>query len=443
MMSDPEMDDLLQLGSALMAQHPAEMARLVGLGLKIKAIADAHPEAHIPAGSTLWDELLDVIAKIAHVKDTTGGGGILEDLFASFAQDSTVPLQKTFASFMQFKDSLTYNHGSTSSGLSNAFNGTAWNLASGDTQPLHVPVDRTQPDVGPNQSALQRFMQLLHDANGLDVCTKAGAVAHVQLDVNPLGVNLGTINFDYPTNALTGLACAFVGAPAPPASLPQCGILRIPNVDALLLDVVLDRATFDIRDPCLKALMNSSLASFVGGVDQFLQTQSGIAGFDTHPTVPGVGRLVFFDTPFTGLPGNPDPGGDTNPNTMTTVNFLTGILDPVGTTVCNPTPFTDSDGTVLEPADVLHLRRHHPRARPRVPLPARGVRFRPERPGARRRVRRPRAGAALRRPVRHARRALGDAQQPKTQCDPSLTAHECPLVLPGRRGDVRAAAPTY
>ncbi|HEY8090601.1 MAG TPA: hypothetical protein VIF09_22220, partial [Polyangiaceae bacterium] len=347
MMSDPEMDDLLQLGSALMTQHPAEMARLVGLGLQIKAIADAHPEAHIPAGSTLWDELLDVIAKIAHVKDTTGGGGILEDLFASFAQDSTVPLQKTFASFMQYKDSLTYNHKSTSSGLSNAFNGATWNLASGDTQPLHVPVDRTQPDVGPNQSALQRFMQLLHDANGLDVCTKAGAVAHVQLDVNPLGVNLGTINFDYPTNALTGLACAFVGAPAPPASLPQCGILRIRNVDALLLDVVLDRATFDIRDPCLKALMSSSLASFVGGVDQFLQTQSGIAGFDTHPTVPGVGRLVYFDTPFTGLPGNPNPGGDTNPNTMTTSNFLTGILDPVGTTVCKATPFTDNDGTVL------------------------------------------------------------------------------------------------
>ncbi len=341
MMSDPVMDDLLQLGQRLMAQHPETMARLVGLGLKVKAIADAHPEAHIPSTSTLWDELLDVIAQIAHDRDGVGAGGVLEDLFLSFAQDPTVPLQQTFAAYIQNRDALTYNHNSTTGGLTNALNGAAWNLSSNDTEPLHVPVDRTQPDVGNNQSALQRFMQLLHDANGLDVCTKAGAVAHVQLNVDPLGVPLGTIDFDYPTNSLTGLACAFVGAPAPPNPMTQCGILRIQNVDALLLDVVLGRATFDIRDPCLKALMTSPLSTVVGGVDQFLQTQSGLAGFDTHPTVQGVGRLVYFDTPH-----DSDPG-DTNPNTMTTVNFLSGIIDPVPTTVCSLTPYTDTDGTVL------------------------------------------------------------------------------------------------
>jgi hypothetical protein len=343
MMSDPVMDDLLQLGRQLMAQHPAELARLVGLGLKIKAIADAHPEAHIPAASTLWDELLDVIANIAHNKDGIGAGGILEDLFLAFAQDTTVPLQTTFANFIQYKDSLTYDHNSTSGGLTNALNGPAWNLSSSDTEPLHLPVDRTQPDVGDNQSALQRFMQLLHDANGLDVCTKAGAVAHVQFSLGALG----TVDFDYPTSSLSGVACTLVGASAPPNPMPQCGILRIQNVDALLLDVVLNRASFDIRDPCLKALMNSPVTNLVGGADAFLQQQSGIAGFDTQPTVQGVGRLVYFETPFSGLPGNPNPNGDTNPNTMTTSNFLSGIIDPVPTTVCNLTPFTDTDGTVL------------------------------------------------------------------------------------------------
>ena len=337
MMADPEMDDLLQLGRQLMVQHPHELARLVGIGLTIKAIADAHPEAHIPAASTLWDELLDVLAKIAHVKDSKGGGGILEDLILSFTQATTVDLQKTFAAFVSNRDQLDYNHHSTTSGLSNELNGAAWNVTSGDTQPLHVPVDRTQPDVGANQSSLQRFMQLLHDASGLDVCTKAGAVAHVTFNVPPLG----TVTFDYPTNSLSGVACAFVGAPAPPNPMPQCGVLRIQNVDALLLDVALDRATFDIRDPCLKALMNSPVTNIVGGVDQFLQTQSGIAGFDTHPTVPGVARLVYFDTAHDGL------AGDQNPNTMTTQTFLSGLLDPVPTTVCDPAPFTDSDGTVL------------------------------------------------------------------------------------------------
>ncbi|HEY3817906.1 MAG TPA: hypothetical protein VGL81_12080 [Polyangiaceae bacterium] len=338
MMSDPMMDDLLQLARQLMTQHPEAMARLVGLGLKVKAISNAHPEAHIPAASTLWDEMLDVIAQIAHDKDGVGAGGVLEDLFLAFAEDATVPLQQTFAAYIQNRDSLTYNHNSTSSGLTNALNGAAWNLSSNDTEPLHVPVDRTQPDVGTNQSALQRFMQLLHDANGLDVCTKAGAVAHVQFSLGALG----TVDFDYPTNSLSGVACTLVGAPAPPNPMPECGILRIQNVDALLLDVVLNRATFDIRDPCLKALMNSPITDIVGGADQFLQTQSGIAGFDTHPTVQGVGRLVYFDTP-----QGSDPG-DTNPNTTTTLSFLSGIIDPVPTTVCSLTPFTDTDGTVLD-----------------------------------------------------------------------------------------------
>lgn len=337
MMADPVTDDLLQLGRQLMAQHPAEMARLVGLGLKIKAIADAHPEAHMPAGSTLWDELLDVIAKIAHVQDSTNAGGVLEDLILAFSQDTTASLQQTFAAYIQFKDNLTYNHNSTAGGLTNALNGAAWNLTSNGVAPLHVPVDRSQPDVGDNRSSLQKFMQLLHDANGLDVCTKQGAVAHVRFSLGALG----TVNFDYPTNSLSGIACGLVGAPAPPNPMPQCGILRIQNVTALLLDVALNRATFDIRDPCLKALMNSPLTNIVGGADQFLQTQSGIAGFDTHPTVPGVARLVYFETPHDNV------AGDTNPATMTTYNFLKDIIDPVATTVCDPTPFTDTDGTVL------------------------------------------------------------------------------------------------
>lgn len=343
MMSDPVMDDLLQLGRQLATQNPQALARLVGLGLQIKAISVAHPEAHIPATSTLWDELLDDIAKIAHVQDGIGAGGVLEDLFLAFAQDSTPGLQQSFAAYIQNMDALTYNHNSTSGGLMNALNGPAWNLTSNDTEPLHTPVDRSMPDVPGNQSGLQRFMQLLNDANGLDVCTKQGAVAHIQLNLNTVSSIFPNtaIPIDYPTNSAVGLVCDFLGAPAPQNPMPQCGILRIQNVDALLLDVALGRAKFDIRDPCLLAIMNSSLTSLVGGVDAFLQDQSGIAGFDTHPTVPGVARLVYFDAPYDGTMGDP------NPNTQTTANFLAGLLDPVPTMVCPATPFTDTDGTVL------------------------------------------------------------------------------------------------
>ena len=332
-LADPSTDDLLDLARQLFASNPQVLARLVGLGLKIKAIADNHPEAHIPQTSTLWDELLADIAQIAHVQDDIDHGGILEDLMLAFAQDDTVALQSTFDAYISYRDPLTYDHRSTSGGLTNALNGPAYDLVSMDNMPLHTPVDRTMPDTGDNQSGLQRFMQLLHDANGLDVCTKQGAVAH--LDLPLIG------SFDYPTNPLSEVACALVGSHAP-SELPLCGILRLQNVDALLLDVALDRATFDVRDPCITALMNNGLITgIVGGVDQFLQTQSGIAGFDTHPTVPGIARLLYFETPATGLPT------DTNPNTMTTSNFIGGVLDVVPTMVCDPAPFTDTDGTVV------------------------------------------------------------------------------------------------
>jgi hypothetical protein len=333
LLADPSTDDVLDLARQLLTSNPKSLARLVGIGLQIKAIADNHPEAHIPATSTLWDELLVDVAQIAHVQDDIDNGGILEDLILAFAQDDTVKLQSTFNAYIQYRDPLTYDHRSTSGGLTNALNGAAYNLVSMDNMPLHTPVDRTMPDTDDNRSGLQRFMQLLHDANGLDVCTKQGAVAHLNL---PL---IGA--FDYPTNPLSEVACALVGSHAP-SQVPLCGILRLQNVDALLLDVALNRATFDVRDPCMAALMNNGLITgIVGGVDNFLETQSGIAGFDTHPTVPGVARLLYFETPATGLPS------DTNPNTLTTSNFLAGVLDPVPTMVCDPTPFTDTDGTVL------------------------------------------------------------------------------------------------
>ena len=330
LMTDPAFDDLLELGRKLVVDHPNELARLVDIGFRIKALADAHPEAKIPAQSLLWDELIDTFAKIANVKDTIGAGGILEDLILAFKLDATAKLQDTFAAYTQFKDPLTYDHRSTSG--SDKLNGPAYNLASMDNSPLKLEVDRTMADVGDNRSSLQKFMQLLHDANGLSACTKQGAVAHIVWN---------GISIDYPSG-LASAACVVLGSPSPPNPMPQCGILRIENVAALLLDVALSRAQFDIRDPCLKNLMNSPLTGLVGGADAFLETVSGIKGFSTHPTVAGVARLVYFDAPHDGMPG------DTNPATMKTSKFLKDILDPVPSMVCPLTPFTDpSDGKLL------------------------------------------------------------------------------------------------
>ena len=42
------------------------------------------------------------------------------------------------------------------------------------------PVDRTKPDAGWNRSAFQKFVQLVHDTNGVTACNKQGAVLHAQ-----------------------------------------------------------------------------------------------------------------------------------------------------------------------------------------------------------------------------------------------------------------------
>ncbi len=322
-MARQEMDDTLAVFRKLTAERPELVARLVGIGLQLKAIADKHPEAKIPEGSTLWDEMLDTVAKMAAAPK------LLEDLLKAFGNDKTLQLDKVFAAYIKYKDELTYDR--------NDLNGTPWNLTTGGKMGLVSPVDRASPDTGKNRSALQRFMQLLHDANGLSACTKDGAVAHVSLEW-PSGSGI-KINVDYPTNPLSGLMCAFVGQSAP-KRLNQCGVLRFENVATLLLDVALGRAKFDVRDKCLDALMKSPLSAIVGGVDKFLEDASGIKGFNTKPTVAGVARMVFFDTAHDGLPGD-----TTNAKTN---KFLNGVLDPVPSMVCPVTPFTDpTDGKVL------------------------------------------------------------------------------------------------
>ncbi len=324
-LSDPAMDDALALFRKLLAEHPNEMARMIGLGLQLKAIADKHPEARIPENSTLWDEVLDTVAKMTEpgVKNP----GLLDDLIRAFAKDETLKLAPIFTAYVANRDELTYDHKN--------LNGPAFNLTSGGVDPLKTPVDRALADSGTNRSALQRFMQLLHDANGLAACTKDGAVAHV--DIKWLGV---PVKLDYPTDALAKTVCVFLGETAP-SKLPACGVLRIDNVAALLLDVALGRAKFDIRDACLKKLSESPLTDLVGGVDAFLEQTSGINGFSTHPTVSGVARMVYYDTAHDGFPG------DVTVGTAKTHKFLLDVLDPVPSMVCPETPFTDSDGKIV------------------------------------------------------------------------------------------------
>src|SRR5207253_943804 len=108
-------------------------------------------------------------------------------------------------------DALTYDRSN--------LNGSPYNQTTGAASRLSTPVDRSKADTGANRSAFQRFLQTLHDANGLSICTKPGAVAHIVWN----GVAL-----DFPSFAAQA-ACFTLGADVPKSPMPVCGMFRIEN----------------------------------------------------------------------------------------------------------------------------------------------------------------------------------------------------------------------
>ena len=314
-LADPTTDDTLALLGKLAREKPELLARLIGVGLEIKEIGNKHPEATIPEDSTLWDEMLDVLVEIAQKPK------LIEDIMRAFGDDATLDLTRSAIAYMKYRDELTYDRDN--------LNGRPFNLTTNKAETLKTLVDRTKPDTGNNRSAFQRFLQALHDINGMSTCTKQGAVAHLVWNGLPI---------DFPSFTASA-ACVVLGADAPPNPMPLCGMFRIKNIASELVDGVLGVVQLDIRDDCMRKMVSSPLTGIVGGADAFLEEVSGIKGFNTKPTIQGVNRMVFFDLPHDGLPG------DTK-NTKTR-NFLRDLFEPTQTLVCPEYPFTDKDGAKL------------------------------------------------------------------------------------------------
>jgi hypothetical protein len=315
LLADPTTDDTFLLLRKLAAEKPKLFARMVGLGLKLKKIADNHPEARIPKDSTLWDEMLDVVAKMADSPT------LIEDLIRAFGKDEILGVPNAVIAHMTLRDELTYDRSN--------LNGPVFNLTTNARETMRTPVDRAKPDSGANRSAFQRFITALHETKDVSTCTKAGAVAHIVWN---------GIAIDFPSFAAQA-ACVVLGADPPPDPMPVCGMFRVSNISNDLVDTVLGRVQLDIRDDCLRKLVASPLTGIVGGADAFLENVSGIKGFSTHPTVQGVNRLTYFDLPHDGLPGDTK-----NPKTA---NFLRDLFDPAPTLLCDPFPFVDTDGKTL------------------------------------------------------------------------------------------------
>ena len=159
-------------------------------------------------------------------------------------------------------------------------------------------MNRGAPDSGANRSEMQRFLQVIHDGNGVTACNKAGAVVHAQ-GLPLLGSG------DICDGGLCGLASPF----------GECQVFKIDNLAAFFVDSMVGAANLYFRADILRNGILGIGSASVSTIEQ----SSGI-GYDPSNadayngpdvTKPGfwdlatsatfrpkpafLNRLVFFD----------------------------------------------------------------------------------------------------------------------------------------------------
>jgi hypothetical protein len=305
LLADKSADDTLAFSRAMVADHAPDLARAIGDALFIKTeIADKHPEATLPAQSVLWDEMIDFVVKVAKEP------GLLEDVLAAMASDDTLPLGTIFSRYLSLNDHISYDR--------QHLNGPPFNFTTNDLSEMKTPVDRQKPRTGANRSAFQRFVQTIHDTNGVTVCNKDSAVVHAR-GVALLG------NSDICAGGILP-TCGSIGT----RPFKECEIFKIDNVGAFYLDAIVGKANLYFRPDVLR---NGIIGIGASTVD-VIQQSSGIIGFydppsskTFRPTPQWLNRLVFFDQK------NDSPSsGDINYITNRFLRDLQG--DQIGTSVC-------------------------------------------------------------------------------------------------------------
>ncbi len=361
-MADPTAGDTFSFGKTLVTQQPNTVARLVGDSLYAKNLANNDTSGRLPKTSTLWDEMIDVTVQIEQEP------GLLEDILRALGDDASLPLSTVFSTYMANDDHISYNRSN--------LNGPTFNSTTMDGSEPKTPVDRSGLDKAWNRSEMQRFLQAIHDTNGVTACNKQGAVVHA-LNVNvPI---LGSTNIDIPAGpANSALVAGLISSSYPSGftSFGECEVFKIDNLAAFYLDSIVGAANLYFRDNVIRNGV-SILGLTVGTANVGLIENSSYIGYDssnadkyngTDPTQPGfwdnstsqtfrpkpawLDRLVFFDQV-------PVVAGQANYNTNHFLTDLQGmqmgaaacpervIPDPCKTSsTCSGAPDVATDGMV-------------------------------------------------------------------------------------------------
>jgi hypothetical protein len=292
-------DAVLAVGADLFHTQPALMARVTGNLLDAKATLDAHPEAALPAGSTLVDDVLSVVLEISEVP------GLLEATLAALADDRSAFLAQSIPPMMAFRDRLTYDR--------DALNGIPKNLTTGTGGAPATLVDRTQPNTGLNRSLWQRFLQLIHDTRGVTICNKEGAVLHSVVSLDG-GATYTEVPFPFAGGA------------------PECALLKVENLAYFYLRSIVGASKIHFRNELLTSMVSPDVMRRSTGLIGFWPSA---LGEDVRPRPEFLNRLVFFDLQ-TDSPNVGDPNYLTNrtlldlhgPTLPTTACATRSIADP-------------------------------------------------------------------------------------------------------------------
>ena len=266
LLGDPNADKTFQTVQTLLDQHESPTARLVAAMLDANDRGKMHPEAMVPATSDLYDDLVPIINRVLAVP------GLAEDLVTALQDPRVLDFAPMVARLMVAKDQVDFDH--TNPGG----NGSYPLLKAGHDLDSPTPPDRTQPDADYNRSLMQRIAHMIHDANGVKFCNKAGAKPTALGLTFPLGN---------------------------PNGYPACGLFEI---DDLALFYILNMQS---KDSSQKP--TSSNASAVSGADFCGHLTSGdllatgcsaplvgigsqvpIAGFGQYPTPASLNRALFL-----------------------------------------------------------------------------------------------------------------------------------------------------
>ncbi len=284
----PGIDQVLALARQLMVDHEPAVARLLEAVITTARLADAHPEAGMPASAPFWDDLVPVIA------DILSRPQLVEDLLAALERPEVKELGDLFRKQMLYKDRFDIDQSTMA--------------LVGD---FTTEVDRTQPDSGFNRSIFERLLHLINDTSETVQCNKPNARAR---DPNT-GLTLATYDecqlvrvddmavfylqsIAYAKDGAGNVICENSAGDQAGTAPDGAGCIaagRIPR----------PKASFAFNwGPVVQAAIDAQ------GGDAYLESSSGIAGFRTHPTPQAIDRLLFLDPLPPSVADTMDPAED-------------------------------------------------------------------------------------------------------------------------------------